>query len=137
MEFIYAQSPGNTKGLLIGMLFASEGMAMGLSAILTLVVSKLTPTGHFCSFFGNARDFYLKVLDKSSECWQGSTFVCSDGVLFVYLVLALIAIIFAVLFCVGAILYKHRRRDQDPYMPIWFMEDRETGIRHMIRRCCC
>ena len=140
MEFIYAQSPGNVKGLLIGMLFASEGIAMGLSALVTLIVSKCAPPTHFTSFFGNTHDFSSLALNISSPCrqhLQHSTFGCADGVLFSYLVLAVIAIVSAVLFGVGAVSYKHRRRDQDPYMPIWFLEERETGIKHMLRRCCC
>ena len=42
-EFIYAQSPGNMKWLLIGMLFASYGIALALSGLITLVLSLAPP----------------------------------------------------------------------------------------------
>lgn len=140
VEFIYAQSPSNMKGLLIGMLFASEGVAIGLSAVATLIISKFAPAYHFCAFFGNTRSFYSQVLDIGSSCKEklhDSVFGCTDGVLFWYLILAVFAVVSAVLFGVGAHRYKLRRRDQDPYMPIWLLEDRETKIKHMLRKCCC
>ena len=142
MEFIYAQSPGNMKGLLIGMLFASEGIAVGLSSLVTLIIAKGAPVFHFCSFFGNTRGFYKQVLNAASKCTerlhQGFRYSCTDGILFVYLILAVVAVVSAILFGVGACMYKPRRRDQDPYMPIWLMEDREEPrIKHMLRKCCC
>lgn len=141
MEFIYAQSPSNMKGMLIGMLFASEGLALGLNALATVLISKLVPPYHFCSFFGNTLKFYLAALNPASTCRKAlreSMFGCVDGILFAYLILAVIAIISAVLFGVAAVTYKRRRRDKDPYMPIWlFAEGKETTLQYLIRKCCC
>ena len=128
------------KGMLIGLLFASEGIALGLSAFVTLILSR-APAYHFCSFFGNTRTFYREVLELGSSCRSkltASMFGCVDGVLFAYMVLAGIAVVSAVVFGVAAVRYKRRRRDQDPYMPIWLIpDDRETTIRSIIRKCCC
>lgn len=141
MEFIYAQSPGNMKGMLIGLLFASEGISMGLSALVTLTLSKASPQNHFCSFFGNKRTFYKEVLDVGSSCrakLKDSLFGCVDGILFAYIILAGIAATSAVVFAVAAIRYKRRRRDSDPYMLLWLIpDDNETTIRSIIRKCCC
>ncbi len=140
VEFIYAQSPGNMKGMLIGMLFASEGISMGLSALVTLALSRAPPY-HFCSFFGNERSFYMEVLNFGSNCraeLKDSIFGCADGILFAYIILAGIAVTSAVVFGVAAVRYKRRRRDQDPYMPLWLIpDDRETTLRSIIRKCCC
>ena len=71
VEFIYAQAPGSMKGLLIGMLFASEGIAMGLSAIITFILS-FSPNYQFFAFFANTPDFYKEVLNGTSSCLQVS-----------------------------------------------------------------
>ena len=126
------------KGMLIGMLFASEGIAMGVSGLVTFIISRV-PKYHFCSFFGNSRSFYSHILDGSCrEELGGSLFGCTDGVLFSYIILALISIASAIMFAVGATSYKKRRRDQDPYMPVWLIpEDRESKLKRALRRCCC
>lgn len=138
MEFIYAQSPGNMKGMLIGMLFASEGIAMGVLGFITFVISRV-PMYHFCSFFGNSRGFYSHVLDGSCKAELGkAVFGCTDGIMFSYIILALISIVSAIMFAMGATLYKKRRRDLDPYMPVWLIpEDRETKLKRALRKCCC
>ena len=141
VEFIYAQSPGNMKGLLIGLLFASEGISMGLSALVTLTLSEASPQNHFCSFFGNKRMYYKEVLDTWSPCrakLQDSIFGCVDGILFAYMILGGIAVMSAVVFAVAALRYKPRRRDSDPYMPLWLIpDDKETAMHSIIRKCCC
>lgn len=126
------------KGMLIGMLFASEGIAMGVSGLVTLVISRV-PMYHFCSFFGNSRRFYAHVLDGGCKAeLKEATFGCTDGILFSYIVLALISIASAVMFAVGAVAYKKRRRDLDPYMPVWLIpEDRESRLKRALRKCCC
>jgi preprotein translocase subunit SecY len=129
------------KGVLIGMLFASEGIAMGISALITLIVAKGAPASNFAAFFGNTRDFYKEVLNANSSCRERlkeSLFACTDGTLSVYLIFAVIAVIFTVLFGVGACMYKNRRRDADPYLPIWLMEDKqESKMKSFFRKCCC
>jgi len=39
-EFIYAQSPGYMKGVLIGCLFTTEGVAMLLGSLLFIILAK-------------------------------------------------------------------------------------------------
>ena len=128
------------KGMLIGILFAAEGIAMGISALVIIMVSFIPPF-HFCSFFGNTREFFSQVLNVASECRKkhsDSFFGCTDGVLFVYVLFAIIAVISVAVFAVSAYKYKHRQRDRDPYLPIWLIpEDRQSTLQHIVRKCCC
>lgn len=141
VEFIYAQSPGSMKGLLIGMLFASEGIAMGLSAIVTVIISFSAHNYSFFSFFANNVEFYIEVLDAASNCTKAikeSPFGCNDGILFVYALLIVVSILSAIFFGIAAMRYKYRRRDQDPYMLLWLIpEDKESRLQRIVRKCCC
>ncbi len=130
------------KGILIGMLFASEGLSLGLSS-LVLTLIKQVPQYNFFAFFGNSETFYDQVFNITSTCRLNlykSDFIhaCSDGVIFGYSIFAVIAVISAIVFVIAAVNYKKRRRDHDPYMPIWLIpEDKQTKIQYIVRKCCC
>lgn len=129
------------KGIFIGLLFGAEGIAMGLSSIATAIITEAVPHFHPLAFFSNTRYFYREALNSTSTCRQekmSSLHFCSDTIIFPYSVLTLIATVSAVVFIVAAAKYKYRRRNSDPYMPIWLLpEDKMSKLQYLVRKCCC
>ena len=62
VEFIYAQSPDYMKGLLLGFLFFTEGIAMLLGSVLIMVLSEIDSSAF--------RAFDI--------CYKDSIFHCAD-----------------------------------------------------------
>ena len=63
VEFIYAQSPAYMKGILLGLLFGTEGIATGFAAVF-IALQDCAPQLGFCSFFGNTNFFW----DNATSC---------------------------------------------------------------------
>lgn len=113
MEFIYAQSPAAMKGILLGLLFGTEGIAMGCSAFVIYLQGKAEKFNYF-SFFGNSNHY---VQDFLYRCLHGKHYRCEDGPQFAYILVGLFVFFSVIFFCVAAIRYKFRKRDMDPYNP--------------------
>ena len=112
VEFIYAQSPAVMKGLLLGLLFGTEGVAMGVAAFLIFLQGQAKKFSFF-SFFGNS-DHYVKEL---IECVSDRRKYCTDSPLFSYILVSIIVVLSVVFFCWAAFKYQFRKRDPDPYNP--------------------
>ena len=110
MEFIYAQSPGAMKGLLLGMLFLTSGLAMGLSAVFIYLQSFADPF-NFISFFGNSNTYVEDIF----KCLINDKKHCMDGPLFCFILLAVVVLFSAAIFVKATLKYTFRRRDVEPY----------------------
>ena len=109
MEFIYAQSPGAMKGLLLGMLFFTSGMAMGFSSLL-IFLQGMANTFEFTSYFGNSYN-----MQESLNCLSSMGRECVDGPLFSYIVLAVAVLVSFIVFILAAYKYTPRRRGIEPH----------------------
>lgn len=152
VEFIYAQSPGAMKGLLLGLFFATEGVSMVLSSFLMLILGKL-PKMSFCSYFANTRSFYYDLVTSGSRCLENSTQStlanstplhesdCMDTAICAYIIFTVVALLSAVMFMVAATRYKFRKRDPDPVFPFWLYPDthkkENVCLRALRLLCCC
>ena len=116
MEFIYAQSPGAMKGVLLGMLFLTEGIAMGFAAFIIFLQGQAPPF-HFTSFFGNSNNYVIDILSNCLLTLDEGELKCVDGPLFSYVLLAVVVILAIVVFTGAAIKYSFRKRDIEPYNP--------------------
>ena len=119
MEFIYAQSPGAMKGVLLGMLFLTEGIAMGFAAFIIFLQGK-SPHFHFTSFFGNSNNYVTDILSNcllTRKPFDEGELKCVDGPLFSYVLLAVVVILAIVVFTGASIKYSFRKRDIEPYNP--------------------
>ena len=97
------------KGLLLGMLFFTSGMAMGFSSLLIYLQSQ-APKFEFTSYFGNANvtvKHTLNCLSKKHDCM--------DGPLFSYIILAIAVLVSGAVFIRAAYKYIPRRRGIEPY----------------------
>ena len=112
MEFIYAQSPAVMKGLLLGLLFGTEGVAMGVAAFFIYLQGQAKEFSFF-SFFGNS-DRYVQDL---IECLNDKHESCTDSPLFSYILVSIIVILSVIFFYYAALKYQFRKRDPDPYNP--------------------
>jgi len=121
VEFIYAQSPAYMKGILLGLLFGTEGIATGFAAVF-IALQDCAPQLGFCSFFGNTNFFWDNA--TSSECIQRSNlslaYQCHDSPLCSYIVFLIVALLSFAGFIVSSVRYKFRKRDPDPYIHPWF-----------------
>jgi len=101
VEFIYAQSPGYMKGVLLGCLFSTEGFAMLLGSLLFVLLSKIDG-----SIF---RTFNI--------CYSEDICKCSDNdngfAIGLYVVVLAIALISFVMFRYAVHKYIVRKRDRD------------------------
>ena len=105
------------KGILLGLLFGTEGIAMGFAAAFIGLQDKSSDFS-FCSFFGNSNLFYKNV--AQSTCKNQEPFhICMDSPLCAYIIFCIVAVIFLISFIISALRYKFRRRDPDPYTPPW------------------
>ena len=117
MEFIYAQSPGAMKGVLLGMLFLTEGIAMGFAAFIIFLQGQSHPF-HFTSFFGNSNNYVIDILRNCLlKPHHDGELKCVDGPMFSYVLLAVVVILAIVVFTGAAIKYSFRKRDIEPYNP--------------------
>ena len=114
VEFIYAQSPGAMKGLLLGMLFLTTGMAMGFSALI-IYLQKYAHRFHFLSYFGNSKFYVKDILECAAQPHE--TEKCWDGPLFSYIILAVTVVLSGIVFMIAAVKYTFRRRDIEPFDP--------------------
>lgn len=115
MEFIYAQSPAAMKGLLLGMLFLTSGLAMGLSAAF-IYLQSFAHQLHFASFFGNSNE-YIKDIFQCLRKKHEFLHDCTDGPLFSYILLAVVVLFSVAVFVSATVKYKFRKRDVEPYNP--------------------
>ena len=119
------------KGLLLGLLFGTEGIATGFASAF-IGLQDLAPKFSFCSFFGNSNFFYNNIatykgcIDRILD--EGDS-GCLDSPIFSYIAFLVIAIISVIGFIIAAVYYKLRRRDPEPYIPFWFGADTR-------KRCC-
>jgi len=101
VEFIYAQSPGCMKGVLLGCLFSTEGFAMLLGSLLFVVLSQIDSS----------------VFRTFNVCYNEDVCSCSDDdngfAIGLYAVVAAIALISFVLFRYAVSKYIVRKRDRD------------------------
>lgn len=126
VEFIYAQSPGHMKGILLGLLFGTEGIATGFASIL-IWLQDAFPNYSFFSFFANSNTYY-KYVDEET-CTDGSIFgSCADSPLFAYIVFLLVTLLSVTFFTISALRYKLRRRDPDPAMAWLYGGNFERGL---------
>lgn len=116
VEFIYAQSPGAMKGLLLGLLFLTNGLAMGLASALIFFQS-FAPQFEFTSFFGNSKVYFKDVFKCLIE-HRDNVHQCVDSPLFSYIFLAVVVLFSAAVFMRAACKYKFRKRDLEPYNPL-------------------
>ena len=114
MEFIYAQSPGAMKGLLLGMLFLTSGLAMGFSA-LAIYLQGFAEQFHFLAYFGNSKSYVKDILKCISDHHNKSP--CVDGPLFAYIILAIAVVLSCTVFVMAAFKYTLRKRDIEPFDP--------------------
>jgi len=121
VEFIYAQSPAYMKGILLGLLFGTEGIATGFAAVF-IALQDSAPQLGFCSYFGNTNFFWDNA--TSSQCIQRSNksffYQCHDSPLCSYIVFLIVALLSFAGFIVSSVRYKLRKRDPDPYIHPWF-----------------
>ena len=101
------------KGILLGLLFGTEGIAMGCAALIIYLQGKATEFS-FSSFFGNSNHY---VQDFLLRCFHAEHSRCEDGPQFAYILVGLFVFFSVIFFCVAAIRYKFRKRDIDPYNP--------------------
>ena len=103
VEFIYAQSPGYMKGLLMGCLFFTEGFAMLLGALLFVILASFN-TNSFRTF---------------NSCYKGDPCDCVDNKKFngfsigLYSVIVVIGLASFVMFRCVVHRYKVRKRERD------------------------
>ena len=101
VEFIYAQSPGYMKGLLLGCLFSTEGFAMLLGSLLFVVLSKIDSS----------------VFRTFNICYSEDICKCIDDdngfAIGLYAVVVVIALISFVMFRYAVHKYVIRKRDRD------------------------
>lgn len=100
------------KGLLLGMLFFTNGMAMGFSSLL-IYLQNSAPEFHFPSYFGNSKANVMDNLDCLSKGHN-----CVNGPLFSYVILAVTVLLSGVVFIIAAYKYTLRRRDVEPFNPL-------------------
>ena len=151
VEFIYAQSPSTMKGILLGLFFGMEGVSMGLTGLFIFILGRL-PSASFCSFFANTNLFYHGSTTSQLQIHEcllqvGDVHVlkndthCSDNALCAYIVLVIVSLLSAIVFFVTAFRYKLRKRELDPYLPIWLIPDTEpekvTVCQYIFRKICC
>ena len=103
------------KGLLLGMLYLTNGIAMGCAALL-IYLQSFAEHFNFLSFFGNANNYVRDILN----CVYKKKHVerCVDSPLFSYILLAVAVALSVAVFMRAAIKYTFRKRDIDPYNPI-------------------
>jgi len=98
VEFIYAQSPVNMKGLLLGCLFFTEGLALTLGSLLFLSQSK-----------GSTRYWeYFKPIEKDANYCNVA--IKAGSSISGYVIIAIITFLGIVLFFYSAKNYKSRIR---------------------------
>ena len=103
VEFIYAQSPGYMKGLLMGCLFFTEGFAMLLGALLFVILAK----------------FKSNVFETFNACYNDSPCSCMDNKDFngfsigLYSVIVVIGLASFIMFRCVVHKYKVRKRERD------------------------
>lgn len=112
VEFIYAQSPGAMKGLLLGMLFLTSGLAMGLSSLF-IYLQTFADQFDFTSFFGNSNTYVKDIF----TCLHDKHRHCMDGPLFCFILLAVVVLFSAAVFVMATLKYTFRKRDVEPYNP--------------------
>ena len=98
------------KGLLLGMLFFTSGMAMGFSSLLIFLqgmAKEFEPT----SYFGNSQ----YNVQESLNCLSSKGRECVDGLLFSYIVLAVAVLVSFIVFIRAAYKYTPRRRGMEPH----------------------
>ena len=102
------------KGLLLGMLFLTNGMGMGLSSLL-IYLQSYAKQFNYLSYFGNSE---FNVVD-SLKCFtkSQSRHGCVDGPLFSYLVLTAVVLVSGAVFLRAAYKYTLRRRGLEPFNP--------------------
>ena len=98
------------KGLLLGMLFFTSGMAMGFSSLLIFLQGGKKKQFEFTSYFGNS----YKV-QESLNCLSSKGRECVDGPLFSYIVLAVAVLVSFIVFILAAYKYTPRRRGIEPH----------------------
>ena len=122
VEFIYAQSPAYMKGILLGLLFGTEGITTGFASVFIALQGTASSQLGFCSFFGNTNLFWERAARE--ECIQRSTefivYQCHDSPLCSYIVFLVVALLSFAGFMVSSVRYKFRKRDPDPYLHPWF-----------------
>lgn len=98
------------KGLLLGMLFLTTGLAMGFSALI-IYLQKFADNFHFTSYFGNSKSYVKDILKCAAdkECW--------DGPIFSYVILTGAVVLSGAAFVIAAVKYTFRRRDIEPFDP--------------------
>ena len=102
------------KGLLLGMLFFTSGMAMGFSSLLIYLQNSADHDQfEFPSYFGNSKANVMDNLD----CLSGGR-NCVNGPLFSYVILAVTVLLSGVVFIIAAYKYTLRRRDIEPFNPL-------------------
>ena len=137
IEFIYAQSPAGMKGLLLGCMFGTEGLSMGIAGVLVLL-HNLAPKYSVYAYFANANNYYKKI--THSPCIDRPPgHECMDSAMSTFVVFALVATLSIIFFVIVALRYKYRRRDLDPYLPIWLIPstDKKEGLCRRILKMCC
>lgn len=103
VEFIYAQSPGYMKGLLMGCLFFTEGFAVLLGALLFVILAFFNS-----NLFRTFNSCYIK---DPCGCYDHDK---SNGfAIGLYSVVVVIGIISFIMFRCAVRRYKVRKRDKD------------------------
>lgn len=99
VEFIYAQSPSDMKGLLLGCLFFIEGCALTLGSLL------------FVSQFKGDTVYweYYKTISSDDLCTAPKE---TGSSLAAYMLIAIVTLLGIALFCYSAKKYKSRVRDK-------------------------
>ena len=92
-EFIYAQSPYNMKGLLVGLFFCRLGIWVAVAGVIFLGAPD---SQYLCSMSGSASSGYR---------------VTNNCVFWYYILFIGVGIIAFIIYTVTAVLYKNRRRD--------------------------
>lgn len=125
------------KSFLLGLLFGTEGIAMGFASLFIGLQNTATDDSFF-SFFGNTNYFYRDVTSHpcTTKLQNGRIAnQCLDSPLFSYIILLGITLVSVSMFVVNSLRYKFRRRDADPYVHPWNHGPDEQSS-HLCPSCC-
>ena len=110
---------------------------MGIAGILVLL-HNLAPKLSVYAYFGNANNYYKRIT-KSHCIDRAHGDECMDSAMSTFVVFALVATLSIIFFVIVALRYKYRKRDLDPYLPIWLIppNDKKEGLCRRILKMCC